>query len=70
MKKDHPGISTAAKPSGDGCVECLAAGGLVASPPSMRAVWAHRVLRQFSKPTCDKTPRINGTYCGCQLRTG
>src|ERR1700738_1523193 len=26
-KKDHPGINTASKPSGDGCVECLAAGG-------------------------------------------
>src|SRR5260370_16321497 len=45
-------------------------GSLVATPASMRAVWAHRMLRQFSKPTCDKTLRINGTYCGCQLRTG
>ena len=27
MKKDHPGINPASKPSGDGCVECLAAGG-------------------------------------------
>ena len=26
MKKEHPGINTASKPSGDGCVECLAAG--------------------------------------------
>jgi hypothetical protein len=27
MKKHHPGINAAAKPSGDGCVECLAAEG-------------------------------------------
>jgi hypothetical protein len=27
MKKDHPGISTTANPSGDGCAQCLATGG-------------------------------------------
>jgi hypothetical protein len=27
MKKNRPGIDTASKPSGNGCAECLAAGG-------------------------------------------
>ena len=27
MKRDQRGINTASKPSGDGCVECLATGG-------------------------------------------
>jgi len=27
MKRDQSGINTASKPSGDGCVECLATGG-------------------------------------------
>ncbi len=27
MKKDHPGINPASKPSGNGCVECLASSG-------------------------------------------
>ncbi len=45
MKKDHRGINPASKPSGDGCVECLASTErLVVSSPPMCGVWAHRML--------------------------
>ena len=47
MKKPRLGINTASKPSGDGCVECLAAGAGGCTSP-MRAMWTHRMLRQFS----------------------
>jgi hypothetical protein len=49
MKKDHPGINPASKPSGDGCVECLA------SPKSW---WFH--LRRCAEcghiGCCDSSP--------------
>jgi hypothetical protein len=49
MKKDRPGINSAAKPSGDGCVECLA------SPKSW---WFH--LRRCAEcghiGCCDSSP--------------
>jgi hypothetical protein len=53
MKKDQRGINPASKPSGDGCVECLASPKrLVVSSPSVCEVGAHRLLRQFSKSAC------------------
>jgi len=53
MKKDHPGINTDSKPSGDGCVECLAAGGW----------WLH--LRRCAQcghiGCCDSSPSQHAT---------
>ena len=52
MKKDHPGINTASKPSG-GCVKCLAAGGW----------WLH--LRRCAQcghiGCCDSSPSQHAT---------
>src|SRR5713226_6339105 len=53
MKKNHPGIDTASRPSGDGCVECLAAGGW----------WLH--LRRCAQcehiGCCDSSPSQHAT---------
>ena len=49
MKKDHTGVNPASKPSGDGCVECLA---------SRRGWWFH--LRRCAEcgyiGCCDSSP--------------
>src|SRR5271155_2203921 len=49
MKRDHRGINLASKPSGDGCVECLA---------SPKAWWLH--LRRCAEcghiGCCDSSP--------------
>ncbi len=53
IKKNHPGIDTASKPTGNGCVECLAAGGW----------WLH--LRRCAQcghiGCCDSSPSQHAT---------
>ena len=41
---------------------------LVVSSPSLREVWAYRLLRQFSKPACVQACGENGASHHCQLR--
>ena len=54
MKKNHPGINLASKPSGDGCVECLA---------SPKGWWFH--LRRCAEcghiGCCDSSPSQHAT---------
>jgi hypothetical protein len=43
---------------------------LVVSSPSVCAVWAHRLLRQFSEPACVQACGGNRASDHCQLRAG
>src|ERR1700722_6586249 len=43
---------------------------LVVSSPSVCQVWAHRLLRQFSKPACVQACGDNRASDHCQLRAG
>ena len=45
-------------------------GRLVASSSSLCAMWAHRLLRQISKPACVEACGGNGASYHCQLRAG
>jgi len=43
---------------------------LVASPPPLRGVWAHRMLWQFSRSACIQACGGNRASHHCQLRAG
>jgi len=43
---------------------------LVVSSPSVRGVWAHRLLRQFSEPACIQARSSDRASDHCQFRAG
>jgi len=71
MEKNQRGINLDSKPSGAGCVECLAsADGWWFHLRRCAECWPHWLLRQFSKPACFKARGGHRTPDYRQLRAG